>query len=435
MKTILLVGDSLTQRGFQIKEAGWVSLLADYLSGKADIINRGFSGYNTEWFKRILPRHDFKQDLSVLFFGANDASLLKENPHQHVPLDKYYENLLEMTQQLKQKGPVILITPPPMFEQDWLDYQRSQGKSLDRSLETVQKYREQCIKVAKQTQSHLLDTWTFIEAQRSFFVDGLHFSHDANLKLFEHLKLLLERELKAFTPQEIKPSLEVGKIQETSNFTVDQPLILCLGDSLTRRGFEVQTSGWVSQLQDHYIRKADVINKGFDFCSTSQLKTLLPSIFDRCTPSLSILMIGTNDMFNTKEPMSVQLVQYKQSLAEMVGRLSSTGPVILITPPPFYEPEFAEYMDCFRGLEAYRNACLEVGAQLQVPTLDAWPLMTTNGLTDDSYFSDGTHLNSKGNNILFKGLQGLIEERLPNWKPDAMALKYPWWDQVVVDQL
>ena len=43
---ILLVGDSLTQRGFDSKK-GWVSKLASTYARRADVINRGYSGYNT----------------------------------------------------------------------------------------------------------------------------------------------------------------------------------------------------------------------------------------------------------------------------------------------------------------------------------------------------------------------------------------------------
>ena len=45
---VFLFGDSLTQYAFG-SEGGWAAMLADKLQRKADVVNRGFSGYNTRW--------------------------------------------------------------------------------------------------------------------------------------------------------------------------------------------------------------------------------------------------------------------------------------------------------------------------------------------------------------------------------------------------
>ncbi|KAM7334816.1 hypothetical protein ACRRTK_005293 [Alexandromys fortis] len=124
---VLLFGDSITQFSFQ--PGGWGALLADRLVRKCDVLNRGFSGYNTRWAKIILPRL-IREENSVetpvavtVFFGANDASLKGENPKQHVPLDEYRANLRDMVQYLASAGipqeRVILITPPPLHEAAW----------------------------------------------------------------------------------------------------------------------------------------------------------------------------------------------------------------------------------------------------------------------------------------------------------------------------
>ena len=48
--SILLFGDSITEYGFGIEEVrfGWASLLSSLYSRRADVLNRGFSGYNTK---------------------------------------------------------------------------------------------------------------------------------------------------------------------------------------------------------------------------------------------------------------------------------------------------------------------------------------------------------------------------------------------------
>ena len=79
-------GDSITQRGFS---PGWTGTLADTYQRRADIINRGYSGYNTRWALHLLP-HIFPLPptnaaaaaaapppprLVTVWFGANDAAL------------------------------------------------------------------------------------------------------------------------------------------------------------------------------------------------------------------------------------------------------------------------------------------------------------------------------------------------------------------------
>ncbi|XP_060042996.1 isoamyl acetate-hydrolyzing esterase 1 homolog isoform X2 [Erinaceus europaeus] len=76
---VLLFGDSITQFSFQ--QGGWGASLADKLVRKCDVLNRGFSGYNTRWAKIILPRLIRKGNsldnlvAVTIFFGANDSAL------------------------------------------------------------------------------------------------------------------------------------------------------------------------------------------------------------------------------------------------------------------------------------------------------------------------------------------------------------------------
>ena len=49
--TIVLFGDSLTQRGFEPE--GWAAALAHYYGRRADVYNRGYGGYNTRWGREL----------------------------------------------------------------------------------------------------------------------------------------------------------------------------------------------------------------------------------------------------------------------------------------------------------------------------------------------------------------------------------------------
>ena len=71
-RQILLVGDSLTQRGYDSKK-GWVSKLASSYVRRADVINRGYSGYNTRWVLDLMkrkPKLFVKKPTLVLCFSA-----------------------------------------------------------------------------------------------------------------------------------------------------------------------------------------------------------------------------------------------------------------------------------------------------------------------------------------------------------------------------
>lgn len=70
---------------------------------RCDVLNRGFSGYNTRWCKVLLPavldeKLAKETVVLVIFLGANDSNWFEKNPRQHVPLDEYKLNLKEMVE-------------------------------------------------------------------------------------------------------------------------------------------------------------------------------------------------------------------------------------------------------------------------------------------------------------------------------------------------
>ena len=111
---IILFGDSITQLGFSgsstTSSPGWVSLLSNAYARRADVLNRGYSGYNTRHALDILPSVfssvDGTQSDSVLmvtvFFGANDASLPGDREHcQHVPINEYERNIRKIVESIQ----------------------------------------------------------------------------------------------------------------------------------------------------------------------------------------------------------------------------------------------------------------------------------------------------------------------------------------------
>eukprot|EP00804_Cyclotella_cryptica_P023741 CCRYP_011147-RA/>CCRYP_011147-RA protein AED:0.18 eAED:0.18 QI:126/1/1/1/0/0/2/536/140 len=60
---IILFGDSITQMSFSSSECGWGAFLADRYQRRADVYNRGFSGYNTSWFLKFAATDAVPRDL------------------------------------------------------------------------------------------------------------------------------------------------------------------------------------------------------------------------------------------------------------------------------------------------------------------------------------------------------------------------------------
>jgi lysophospholipase L1-like esterase len=93
---VILFGDSLTEYSFS-EEGAFAAVLGDKLMRKADVVARGFSGYNTRMSKALLPHlvasfGDVKSIAAfVIFLGANDANTGASM--QKVPLEEYEANL------------------------------------------------------------------------------------------------------------------------------------------------------------------------------------------------------------------------------------------------------------------------------------------------------------------------------------------------------
>lgn len=92
-KRVLFFGDSITQHGFNVNIRGWVAQLGDWWTRRVDLLNRGFSGYNSRWGKVIVEKVviEAQPDFLFVFFGANDA--VDPSVKQHVPLEEYEENM------------------------------------------------------------------------------------------------------------------------------------------------------------------------------------------------------------------------------------------------------------------------------------------------------------------------------------------------------
>jgi lysophospholipase L1-like esterase len=169
---VLVVGDSLVQRGFETN--GWVASLARAYARVADVVNRGYSGYNTRWVRDLMtddpglfpPRRDVA--LAVILLGANDAARPEGRKSAYATrVEEYEENLRWIVSRFVSEADetsytrVVLCTPPPIDEEERLRITTEQrgmpADLLDRDAERAAAYADAARRVGENTKVAVAD--------------------------------------------------------------------------------------------------------------------------------------------------------------------------------------------------------------------------------------------------------------------------------------
>ncbi|KAF8557328.1 SGNH hydrolase [Imleria badia] len=212
---ILLLGDSLTQHGWA--ESGLAQQLTLAYVRKFDVINRGLSGYQTDWaipvFEQILAQqheqhHVPKVQLLTIWFGANDAA--PPPSPQHVPRDRYKDNLDHLVNMVKSPTSayyspytrIILITPPPV----------NTHQGAKRIFSETKLYAEAVKEVGAQVGVPVADVWTEIweaagsdeRACEQFLYDGLHLNSAGYQIVFNSVMKIIEEKYPEIRPDSEK---------------------------------------------------------------------------------------------------------------------------------------------------------------------------------------------------------------------------------------
>ncbi|KAK6524826.1 hypothetical protein TWF281_011724 [Arthrobotrys megalospora] len=161
--SILFFGDSLTKNLWKT-QAGYSvgAAISDFFSGRFQILERGFHGYNTANARFIVddvipPSGNTDIKLLVLWFGANDAILPTASQSQYIPIDQYKANLKAIIESRNFKGhlnrgaKVIMVSPPPFNEH--------QGGTTGRLAAITRAYAEAAGQVARDGGYEFLDLW------------------------------------------------------------------------------------------------------------------------------------------------------------------------------------------------------------------------------------------------------------------------------------
>jgi lysophospholipase L1-like esterase len=229
--TVVLFGDSLTQLGWgRNGNAGWVALLADTYTRRADVLNRGFSGYNTRHALELLPRifgnvPEMTEPLlfCTVYLGANDSA--RPGERQHVPIDEYKSNLGKIVTSIRErvgeKPPIIIMTPPPVDEERWAA--DCGDVKPDRLNNISSQYGDVCKQVAADHGCSVVDVFEILGGNTGDYShhlsDGLHLSGSGNTMLYEGLMAVIEEkypELGPDDPEKNKEKPGILPMQEPS---------------------------------------------------------------------------------------------------------------------------------------------------------------------------------------------------------------------------
>nr|XP_043619874.1 GDSL esterase/lipase CPRD49-like [Erigeron canadensis] len=202
----VLFGSSIVKCSF--REEGWGSILADNYSLKADIILRGYGGWNSRKgmavLDQVFPKNEVVQpSLVIVYFGGNDATDPRpDGQSPHVPLPEYVENMRKIAMYLKslsEKTRIIFLSAPPVNEAKINAESIYQGTN-----EMSQKYAQACVEMCHEMGIKAINLCTAImkhsDWQTTCLIDVIHLSSIGN-------KIVAEEILKVIMEADWKPSL------------------------------------------------------------------------------------------------------------------------------------------------------------------------------------------------------------------------------------
>ncbi|KAL6150776.1 hypothetical protein ACJQWK_00618 [Exserohilum turcicum] len=178
----VVFGDSITQDSFA-QDRGFASsaaLQAAY-TRRLDVVNRGFSGYNTRQALQILPAivpppNEAKIRFLTVFFGANDSSLPQAPNKQHVPLPDFTANLRAIVchARIQAHAPrVMLVAPPPINEHLWWPRDQSNGyTTVSRLAATTKLYADAVVELGAELRLPVVNLWAAFMARAGLDVNA-----------------------------------------------------------------------------------------------------------------------------------------------------------------------------------------------------------------------------------------------------------------------
>ncbi|KAJ5473740.1 hypothetical protein N7475_003306 [Penicillium sp. IBT 31633x] len=235
---------------------------------------------------------------------------------------------------------------------------------------------------------------------------------------------------------------------------------MLFGDSITQMGCNQEIGyGFHAALQESYSRRLDVINRGLAGYNTAHAIKVFDKFFptpQTATVRFMTIFFGANDACVPSHNQHVPVDQYKENLKTIIEHPATRAQnprLILIGPPPVNEHQL-EFFDAAKNTEfpsrtaihtkSYAAAAKEVGASLNIPVVDLWsaflkptgwkegePLIGSRDVPDNEtfagLFTDGLHLSSAGNRLVYEELMKVIQQNWPDQTPESLPMVFPSW--------
>ncbi|KEH23169.1 putative SGNH hydrolase-type esterase domain-containing protein [Medicago truncatula] len=206
---IVLFGSSIIQMSFD--NGGWGAILANLYARKADIVLRGYSGWNSrralEVLDEVFPKDAYVQpSLVIIYFGGNDSI----HPHPsglgpHVPIEEYKENMRKIANYLKSLSDhirLIFLTSPPISEVQIK--KKLSATQTGRTNEHCGIYARALLELCDEMNLKVVNLWSAIQEREDWldvsFTDGVHLSAEGS-------KVVLKEILRVLREADWKPSL------------------------------------------------------------------------------------------------------------------------------------------------------------------------------------------------------------------------------------
>ncbi|KAJ8533914.1 hypothetical protein K7X08_007238 [Anisodus acutangulus] len=217
----VLFGSSIVQFSYGLQGMG--ATLADLYARKADILLRGYAGWNSRMALQVLDKifpkdAEIQPSLVILYFGGNDSIDPEVPDSTHVPLEEYVENMKKIALHIKglsEKTRLILLSTPTVNEDQIV---QCYGDNVGRTNEKSRIYSEACIQLSQELGDKVIDLWSVLQERPDWlttcFWDGMHLTQEGSEIVAKKIKMVL-------TEAEWEPSLHWKKMpDEFSDITI-----------------------------------------------------------------------------------------------------------------------------------------------------------------------------------------------------------------------
>ncbi|EMG49202.1 hypothetical protein G210_0109 [Candida maltosa Xu316] len=231
---------------------------------------------------------------------------------------------------------------------------------------------------------------------------------------------------------------------------------LLFGDSITQYAND-QTHGFVLQpaLQNLYIRKLDIINRGYAGYNSEHARLIFPEILKiEKNIKLVTIFFGTNDAKDyVNDIQTVELDRYVENIGYLIELAHQHNIKVIVIGPGLHDPKLAK--ETWRKLGRfvdkdissnkrqweYSEAAKKVATQYNVPFVDLWnALRESQGWSQEQVFDgekgvgslghllhDGVHFTGVAYKVLYDKIVETIDGEYPELSAGNLPLKLAEW--------